>query len=70
MTAGATIIGMFPLALSHDAGTEWINGLGWVIIGGMTSSMLLSLIIVPVVYSIAEGMKSRVFGWIKVKKVN
>jgi hydrophobic/amphiphilic exporter-1 (mainly G- bacteria), HAE1 family len=60
MTAGATVIGMFPLALSHDAGSEWINGLGWVLIGGMTSSMLLSLIVVPAVYSLAEGVKGRV----------
>lgn len=65
MTAGATIIGMLPLALSHDAGSEWINGLGWVLIGGMTSSMLLSLIVVPVVYLIAENAKSKVTGWYK-----
>ncbi len=57
MTAGATVIGMFPLAFSVDAGSAWISGIGWVLIGGMTSSMLLSLIVVPVVYSIAEGIK-------------
>jgi HAE1 family hydrophobic/amphiphilic exporter-1 len=64
MTAGATVIGMLPIALSHGTGSEWKSGLGWVLIGGMTSSMLLSLIVVPVVYSMAENTKSKVQGWL------
>lgn len=68
MTAGATVIGMLPIALSHGAGSEWKSGLGWVLIGGMTSSMLLSLIVVPVVYAMAENAKSKVQGWfVKIK---
>jgi len=68
MTAGATVIGMFPIALSHGAGSEWKSGLGWVLIGGMTSSMLLSLIVVPVVYAMAENAKRIVQGWfVKIK---
>lgn len=63
MTAGATVIGMFPIALSHGAGSEWKNGLGWVLIGGMTSSTLLTLIVVPVVYAMAEDAKRSVHGW-------
>lgn len=59
MTAGATVIGMLPIALSHGTGSEWKSGLAWALIGGMTSSMLLSLIVVPVVYLIAENAKSR-----------
>ncbi len=63
MTAGATVIGMFPIAFSHGAGSEWKSGLGWVLIGGMTSSMLLSLIVVPVVYALAEKAKGKVRRW-------
>jgi multidrug efflux pump subunit AcrB len=71
MTAGATVIGMLPIALSNGAGSEWKNGLAWALIGGMTSSMLLSLIVVPVVYSIAEKSKSKVQGWLmKLKHFN
>ncbi len=57
MTAISTVVGMLPIALSHGSGSEWKSGLGWVLIGGMTSSMLLTLIIVPVVYFIAEAVK-------------
>lgn len=59
MTAVSTVVGMLPIALSHGAGSEWKSGLGWVLIGGMTSSMLLSLIVVPVVYFLAEKTKTR-----------
>ncbi|HEY9125018.1 MAG TPA: efflux RND transporter permease subunit [Bacteroidales bacterium] len=50
MTNLALIVGMLPIALGSGAGAEWKNGLGWVLIGGLTSSMLLSFIIVPVLY--------------------
>ena len=58
MTAISTVIGMLPIALSHGTGSEWKSGMGWVLIGGLLSSMLLSLIVVPVVYAIAEQAKS------------
>jgi len=57
MTALACIVGMLPIALGSGAGSEWKKGIGWVIIGGMTSSMFLSLIVVPVVYSLLESTK-------------
>jgi HAE1 family hydrophobic/amphiphilic exporter-1 len=60
MTAISTVVGMLPIALSHGAGAEWKSGLGWVLIGGMTSSMLLTLIVVPVVYLVAEQVKIRI----------
>jgi len=60
MTAGTTVIGMLPLALSRESGSEWIRGIGWVLIGGMTSSTFLSLIVVPVVYLLAERAKTRI----------
>lgn len=57
MTAISTIIGMLPIALSHGAGSEWKSGMGWVLIGGLLSSMLLSLVVVPVVYTVVEEAK-------------
>lgn len=59
MTAISTVIGMLPIALSNAAGSEWKNGLGWVLIGGMTSSMLFSLVVVPVAYLVFENFKHR-----------
>jgi hydrophobe/amphiphile efflux-1 (HAE1) family protein len=50
MTNIAMVIGLLPLALTHGPGSNWKNGLAWAIIGGLNSSMLLSLILVPVVY--------------------
>ena len=62
MTAISTIVGMLPIALAHGAGSEWKTGIGWVIIGGMASSVFLSLVVVPVLYSILEGLKVRLSG--------
>jgi len=50
-------VGMLPIVLGHGAGSEWKRGIGWVIMGGMTSSMFLSLIVVPVIYSLLESLK-------------
>lgn len=50
MTNVSMIIGLFPLAFSQSEGAEWKNGIAWTIIGGLTVSMFLSMIIVPVVY--------------------
>jgi HAE1 family hydrophobic/amphiphilic exporter-1 len=54
------IIGLLPIALASGAGSEWKNGIAWVLIGGLTSSMLLTLVIVPVVFSVVENIKSRI----------
>ena len=50
MTTFAMIFGMLPIALAAGNGAEIKNGMAWVIIGGLTSSMILTLIVVPVVY--------------------
>ena len=52
MTALSTIIGMIPVAVATGSSAELRNGIGWVIIGGMTLSTLLTLVVVPVVYRI------------------
>jgi len=50
MTTLAMVIAMIPIAVADGAGSEWKNGLAWVLIGGLTSSMIFTLIIVPVIY--------------------
>lgn len=54
MTTLSMIFGMLPIALASGAGAEWKNGLAWVLIGGLTSSMILTLVIVPCVYLIFD----------------
>ena len=63
MTTLSMIIGLMPLAFASGAASEWTNGIAWVLIGGLTSSMFLTLVIVPVVYSLTEKMKIKVQGW-------
>ena len=64
MTTIAMIFGMLPIALASGAGAEWKNGLAWVIVGGLTSSLFLTLIVVPVVYLIFDMMLDK-FGFNK-----
>ena len=56
MTTIAMVFGMIPIAMAKGAGAEMNNGLAWVIIGGLISSLFLTLIIVPVVYSIFDSL--------------
>ncbi|MCU7503010.1 MAG: efflux RND transporter permease subunit [Ignavibacteria bacterium] len=59
MTTMSMVIGLLPIALASGPASEWKNGLAWVLIGGLSSSMLLTLIIVPVVYLITDNIKER-----------
>jgi len=54
MTTIAMVVGMLPVALASGAGAAWKNGLAWAIIGGLISSMFLTLVVVPVVYQIVD----------------
>ncbi|WP_337040980.1 efflux RND transporter permease subunit [Emticicia sp. 17c] len=60
MTTLAMIFGMLPIALASGAGAETKNGMAWVIIGGLTSSMILTLILVPSVYMVIENWRVKV----------
>jgi hydrophobic/amphiphilic exporter-1 (mainly G- bacteria), HAE1 family len=59
MTTLSMIFGMLPIALATGAGSEWKNGMAWALIGGLTSSMFLTLIVVPVVYYIFDKIRDR-----------
>lgn len=56
MTTLAMVFGMLPIAIASGAGAETKNGLAWVIIGGLTSSLLLTLVLVPAAYMTFENM--------------
>ena len=62
MTTIAMVIGMLPIALATGGTASTKNGLAWVIIGGLISSMFLTLIVVPVVYAIVDRIMQK-FGW-------
>ena len=66
MTTIAMVAGMIPIALASGAAAEVNNGLAIVIIGGLLSSLFLTLIIVPLVYLIFDNIGKR-FGKSKKK---
>ena len=52
MTTGAMVLGALPLALASGAGAESRRQIGWVIVGGMSVGTLLTIFVVPTVYSL------------------
>ncbi|HEY5628829.1 MAG TPA: efflux RND transporter permease subunit, partial [Candidatus Limnocylindrales bacterium] len=62
MTAIATILALIPLAAGFNQGSIIAAELGTVVIGGLFSSTFLTLLVVPVVYSLVDGLRSRFTG--------
>jgi HAE1 family hydrophobic/amphiphilic exporter-1 len=60
MTTATMVFGMLPLALALGAGAEMRQGMAVVVVGGLLSSTLLTLLLVPVVYSYVDGLRVRV----------
>jgi multidrug efflux pump subunit AcrB len=61
MTTFSTLAGMTPLALELAVGTEQYSPLAKVVMGGLFSSTMLLLIFVPVVYSLFEDLKRKIY---------
>lgn len=59
MTTIAMVFGMIPIAIATGEGSDMNRGLAIVIIGGLLSSMFLTLVVVPVVYSLMDSLKRR-----------
>ncbi|MCO5272892.1 MAG: efflux RND transporter permease subunit [Cyclobacteriaceae bacterium] len=59
MTTLSMVIGMLPIALAKGTASEWKNGLAWVIIGGLISSLVLTVYLVPLVYYVVDKIKAR-----------
>jgi hydrophobic/amphiphilic exporter-1 (mainly G- bacteria), HAE1 family len=57
MTTLAMVIAMIPIAFAAGAGAEWKNGLALVLIGGLSSSLIFTIIIVPVMYVVIDIWK-------------
>ncbi|MBK8120994.1 MAG: efflux RND transporter permease subunit [Sulfuritalea sp.] len=57
MTSATVILALFPAALGLGAGAETNQPLSIAVIGGMISSTLLTLVVVPAVYSLIEGRR-------------
>jgi HAE1 family hydrophobic/amphiphilic exporter-1 len=57
MTAITTMIAMLPLALGLGAGTVMSAELAVVVIGGLFTSTLLTLLVIPVIYSLFKGLR-------------
>jgi HAE1 family hydrophobic/amphiphilic exporter-1 len=68
MTTLTMIFGMMPIALSTSPGAEWKSGLAWGLIGGLTSSLILTLVVVPVVYTTVEDLRSKISNLFKNQK--
>ncbi len=65
MTTGAMVLGALPLALATGAGAESRRQIGWVIVGGMSLGTLLTIFVVPTMYTLlarrhAPGAKKEV----------
>jgi HAE1 family hydrophobic/amphiphilic exporter-1 len=58
MTAVSTIFGMLPVALGSGDGSEWRSPMGVIAIGGLAASTFLTLLVVPVVYSLIDDAGS------------
>jgi cobalt-zinc-cadmium resistance protein CzcA len=57
MTAMLAALGLLPMALSHDIGSETQRPLAIVIIGGLFTATLLTLVVLPVLYVAMFGGK-------------
>ena len=60
LTVGATILALIPLAAGFNQGSIIAAELGTVVIGGLFSSTFLTLLVIPVVYSLVDSLKVRV----------
>ncbi len=60
MTTAAMIFGMLPVAIGHGDGGELRAPMGMTVIGGLITSTILTLVVVPVIYSLLDGLTIRV----------
>ena len=61
MTAVSTVFGMLPIALGRGDGSEWRAPMAVVSIGGLLASTLLTLLVVPVFYTLVDEAG----GWLR-----
>ena len=59
MTTLTLIFGLLPIALSGSSGSEWKSGLAVALVGGLASSMFLTLLVIPVVYVWFDKLRTK-----------
>jgi len=64
MTTVAMVAGMLPIALSFSGDGSWRAPMGIVVIGGLILSTILTLVIVPALFSLAVGVEARIAPWL------
>jgi cobalt-zinc-cadmium resistance protein CzcA len=57
MSTGSTLVGHIPMALAMERGAELMQPLAVVVIGGLTFSTFMTLILIPVIYEWVESRK-------------
>jgi HAE1 family hydrophobic/amphiphilic exporter-1 len=60
MTTATMVFGMMPLALALGAGSEMRQGMAVVVVAGLISSTLLTLVLIPVVYTYIDALRSTI----------
>ena len=70
MTTVAMVAGMLPIALSFSGDGSWRAPMGIVVIGGLIMSTILTLVIVPALFSLAVGIEARIAPWLSRKLTN
>jgi multidrug efflux pump subunit AcrB len=65
MTTVAMTAGMVPTALSLSGDSAWRQPMGIVVIGGLLLSTMLTLLIVPAGFSLADGVEKRLGPWLR-----
>ncbi|MBP6396964.1 MAG: efflux RND transporter permease subunit, partial [Saprospiraceae bacterium] len=59
MTTLSMVVGMLPIAMATGTAAEWKNGLAWVIIGGLLSSLILTVFLVPMIFYVVDSLKGK-----------
>ncbi len=59
MTTISMVFGMLPIAIATGAGAEWKNGLAIVLMGGLTSSLVLTGFVVPIAYFVVDTIQQK-----------